>query len=283
MGTVWDRATEFCSDHLAAIVPIAVLLIFVPLSVQGHLTPMIAGSSGAAMLALRLLNLALSIVSLTGQLAIVALAIAPGLNAGGAMAAALRRLPPAIGAILMLMAGVVLLSAPAVAMMAAAGIDPARMGQMSGEAAVPMLAVSPVLAWSLTAYIIVALVVALWLAARLVLLYPVVVAERRGFGVVARSFALTRRLALPIIGVLLLYALVSTISVLAVRTVFGSVLALAAGGIAPGSIGGIVVAVIVGAVTTAFTVLGAAFTAKLYGAANGQIATVSTIAPAGAA
>lgn len=275
MDTVWDRATEFCHDRLATIMPIAVLLIFLPLSVQGNLAPLVPGTTPGGALLIRLLGLAMALVSLVGQLAIVALAIAPQQNAGAATAQARRRLLPAIAAVLVLMLGLALLAAPALLMAAAAGIDPTTMAAFSdnptGSAATPP--VSPGqglpqgLAWSLAGYVLVSGLVALWLAARFALLYPVVVAERRGIGALMRSFALTRGLAIAIIGVLLLYATVSTIAALAAKTLFGSVLGIVAGGSGPMSIGGVITAVIVGAVTTAFTVLGAAFTAKLYLAA----------------
>ena len=265
MGTVWDRTTEFCSGNLASIMPIAVLLIFLPLSIQGNLAPLAAGSSAAAMLLIRLLNLAMAILSLAGQLAIVALAIDPRRTAGQATAVARARVIPTMAMVLILMAGAAVVVAPALAMTVAAGIDPMSMASLDTA---PAASVPPSLAYALIGYGGVAGLVLLWIAARIALLYPVVVVERRGTGALARSFALTRGLALAIIGVMLLYAVVSTVAVLATKAVFGSVLAIVAGGTDPLSIGSVVTATIVGAVTTAFTVLGAAFTTKLYLAAS---------------
>ena len=45
MSTVWDRTAEFLSDNLAALTPIVLLGIFVPLTLLGNLMPLM-GSSG---------------------------------------------------------------------------------------------------------------------------------------------------------------------------------------------------------------------------------------------
>lgn len=270
MGTVWERTTEFCGSALATIIPIAVLLIFLPQTVQGNLSPLINQGDAAAMLALRLISFAMSIVMLLGQVSIVALAIEPQMSATRSIAFAARRMPAVVAAIFMLMIAITLLSIPAFALMLAAGIDPTQPGALSSKTTVPLLSVSPAIAWSLIVYLIVAIVIGFWLSARMILTYPVAVAERRGWRVLPRSFALTRGLALRIIGAVVLYAIVSTVATLAVRTVFGAVLAIIAGGVDPLSIGGVVMAVAVAAVATTFTVLGSAFTAKLYVAVTGR-------------
>ena len=107
------------------------------------------------------------------------------------------------------------------------------------------------------------LLVAIWIGARLVLLNPVILNERRGIGAIRRSVQLTKGLTWRIIGVLILFAIVMLVSTWAAQSVTGIIfrLALGANGIATATFLSGVVATIV---TTVFTALAAVFTAQLY-------------------
>ncbi|RYY41946.1 MAG: hypothetical protein EOP59_11150 [Sphingomonadales bacterium] len=105
----------------------------------------------------------------------------------------------------------------------------------------------------------------LWIAARLMVTTPVIVREGRWLSALRQSWKLTRGMTWRIIGVILLFALISWVSILAANTVFGSVFALIAGGDRAGvSLAGVLTSIVVAAVQTGFTVLVPAFTAKLY-------------------
>ncbi len=113
--------------------------------------------------------------------------------------------------------------------------------------------------------------VALWALARiLALLVPVVVAERRGIRAFGRAFALSRGLAWRILGVILLYAIVSGVVQLAAKLGFGSIFELVVGGEGPLSLAKILTSIVSGAVSCAFAVLAAVFCAKLYLVTSGQ-------------
>lgn len=272
MANVWDRATEFVSDNLGTVTPIALLLILVPISIRGNLTPLIETGNQATVLVIRIVGILLAILAIMGQLSIIALALDPNRTAGEAAAIARGRLLPVIIAVVLLLIGTCLLLAPMVALLMAAGIDPATMAAIGNGGAAPPLNIAPGYGWALMLYGLAAAIALLWIAARLVLIYPVIVAEPLGIGGLARSFRLTHGLALPIIGMLLLYGIVSTVASLAARTVFGSIFAIIGGG--PG-LSMVMTSVIVAAVATIFSVLSAAFIAKLYIAlrdATGQAA-----------
>jgi hypothetical protein len=64
--------------------------------------------------------------------------------------------------------------------------------------------------------------------------------------------------------VLILYFIVSQVSELATKFVFGGVLGLIAGGNEPGTFAMVLTSILVAAVSTAFDVLATAFIAKLY-------------------
>lgn len=261
MGNVWDRATEFLSDTSSAVARIALLGIFLPTAVSTIIAPLGAQSTGAgplAMVAVPLISLVLNLVALWGQLAIAALAIDPPAGRQAAIGLATQRVLPMIGVSLLLLLGFTLLVLPIPIVLAAAGYD--LVAAMSGvQVEVPMAAASVV-----ALYVLVLIPVLLFIAARMALLTPVVVAERLGIGAIRRSFDLTRGLVWKIIGVLLLYGIVVGVASLAANTVFGSILQLIAGGEGAISVATVVTALIVSAVQTGFVVLAAAFVAKLY-------------------
>lgn len=265
MGTVWDRATEFLSDNLATVMPVALFAIFLPVSVQGNLAPMMAGASPTVTIGLQAVNLFLSVVSMIGQLGIIALALDPARSSGDAFGVALGRLPAALLVALVELLLLGLLFAPVIVALVIAGVD---LQTIAATGKFDPTTLNPGIAAFIGIYSLLCLVVLIWVIARLILAMPVVVGERRALGAIGRSFALTRGVAMKIIGVAILYYVVSTVAVLAAKTVFGSILALIAGGEGALNIGSVLTSIIVAMVATAFAALSAAFTAKLYVAAS---------------
>lgn len=257
MGTVWDRAIEFLSDHVAIIVPIALLAIFVPTSITGSLSPLwsTAGSGLKALLAV--LSLAFAAVGVWGQLAISALAIDPAAGRGAGRVATARLLP-ALGVYLVLAILLGLLVLPIGFILAASGTDIMQL-RMANPASLPAG-----VAGTVALYGIVLLIAVLFLGARLALTTPVIVAERRGLGAIPRAFALSRGLTWKLVGVILLYLVVANVASLAAQSVFGSILGLLSRGEGPVTVASVITAVVVAAVQAAFTVLATAFLAKLY-------------------
>lgn len=257
MGTVWDRTTEFLSDNLSAITPIAFFAIFIPAALSASLEPLTAVFGTTAM-AIQILSLGLSIVSLWGQLAITALVLDPAGGRSAATAVAGKRLVPVIGLLVVLLVGVMVLMLPIPVALAASGFD-FQTAVNSRAAELPSGIGGFVLLYSL-----IFLVVLLWLGARLALITPVVLMEGLWFGALARSFKLTRPILWRIIGVVILYMIVGGVSFLAAKLVFGSIFGLVAGGDGPVTVGSVLAAIMVSMVVTAFSVLASAFTGRLY-------------------
>jgi hypothetical protein len=113
-------------------------------------------------------------------------------------------------------------------------------------------------------YTLVLVGVLLVLFARLLLVDAALVAEQRGLSALLRSLALTRGLTLKLVGVLLLYIIVSQVAALATRTVFGAILGLFTIGAGPVNVATIVTAIAVAVVQTIFSVLAVVFTARLF-------------------
>lgn len=258
MGTVWDRTAEFLSDNIAAVLPIALLAFFVPASIEGNFAAIEEGADRTMVVALYAIRVAFGILQMWGSLAIAALAldIASEKTAGRV---ALRRLLQALVVSVAMLAVVLVLFLPIPAVLGANGID------LTAVARGQRFDMSATLAGSVAIYLILLVLLLLWLGARLAVVTPVIVGENRWFGAIRRSWRLTRGATLRIVGVVLLYAIVSWVAALAAQTVFGSIFALVAGGEGSGlSLAGVLTAIVTAAVQTGFTVLAPVFTAKLY-------------------
>ncbi len=249
MGTVWDRAAEFLTDNLTAILPIALFAFFVPLSIMGSLGPVLYGPAVGLAYVLWGIVLALAALVNWGSLTLVAMALERESEPG---AVATRRLAPALSVWIAIGLGLTILSLPVV-------LTLGYSFQEDGSLGMPLA-----VAWPLMIYLLAAIVAGLWVLARLILVYPLIVAERRWFGAIRRSWVLTRGITTKLVGVMLLYFLVSTVGMLATQTVFGSIFKLIAGPDGGLSLSSVLTSVTVAVVGTGFSVIVPVFTAKLY-------------------
>lgn len=271
MGTVWDRATEFLGDNLARVLPVALIGIFLPLSVNDNLAPLAQGAAQQTAITIGLIGVVLALLSIIGQLAVMALALDDDRGTGDAFAVAAVQLWRVIVMSLVVVLFAVVALAPVMIGIAAAGIDMKAL--FSGDAAAirtALAGMSSGIAWFVALYSIAWAVLMIWFSARIALAMPVVVAEHVSLAAIARSFKLTYGIVWKILGVMLLYAIVSFVAGLAAKTVFGAILGLIAGGIGPLSLASVLTSIGVGMVGTAFATLQAAFVAKLYVAARAR-------------
>jgi hypothetical protein len=258
MGNVWDRTAEFLSENITAILPIALLAFFIPTSIAGNFRDAGAVGSESLKLVLGLVQVAFAILAVWGTLAITAMALDPAAR-HGAGGIALRRLPATLLVSIAMLLAVLVLAAPIGVVLIRAGLNfmaPDDMRNFQLDSAT---------GGAIAIYGLVLMIVLFWIGARLIVTTPVIVHERRLFDALGRSWRLTRGYALRIIGVLILYVIVSWVADLAARTVFGSIFALVVGGQGEGvTLAGVLTSIVGAAVQTGFSVLGAAFTAKLY-------------------
>ena len=263
MGNVWDRAVEVLRGRSSILGSIAVGAIFVPTlvsnAVSTFLTPTPGATVGASTGAIgAVLALAVLLVSVWGQLAMLAVSSDPATTRADAGRQATQRLLPALGIVLLLGVIFTLAFMPLVFILMRAGVN--------FTAPNAMQTVSAGTAGSASLYILVLMVLGLIVGARLLLLNAVIVNERRGIGAIMRSVRLTRGMTLRVIGLMLLFGLVLLVPMIAVQSVVGLIARLVLGGDAPGLVAFLASAA--GAVvTTVFSVVAAAFTAQLYVAA----------------
>jgi hypothetical protein len=258
ISTVWDRTAEFLSDNIAQLVPLALIAFFVPSSIQANLGAAIESSGAQAANLLSLVDLALSILIVFGTLAVTAMSIDP-LSEQSPGRVARSRLLPALVVLIGLLIGTIALALPILVTFVLNGVD------LETMAAGGTVTLTPEAAAFVAIYLILLSVMLLWLAARMVVVVPVIVRERRWFGALVQSWKLTRGMTLRILGAIILFLLVAWVSYLAALTVFGSVFALVAGGDGEGvTLAGVLTSIVVGAVQAAFLVIATAFQGKLY-------------------
>jgi hypothetical protein len=223
--------------------------------------PLMGSSGQVGDWALGAIVFVLALVTTWSGIAITALAFDPAAGRGSAVATANRRIAPVLGIGLVTTLAVLLLGVPIAVALGMSGLDMAAMAAGKPPTGV-------VNGWALgfaTFYMIAFAVFLLWAYARLVLLItPIMVMERRGLGVYGRAFVLTRGIAWKVIGVLLLYAIVSWVASAAAKTVFGSVFGLLIGGAGPITLASVLTQIAVATISTLFSVLSVAFVAKLY-------------------
>jgi membrane-anchored glycerophosphoryl diester phosphodiesterase (GDPDase) len=262
MTSVWEATTDFLRDHGGAVLAIAGGLVFVP-SVLSNLVEAgtAANAAGPAMLVRGLAGVALTIVSLCGGAAITALAIRPS-TPGVAIGHAARRLPALIGVTLLLLIAVTVLILPVFAILAAGGVAITALA-----APTPTLpALGGGIALALFTYGFALIAVFLWISARLAVLLPVILAERRGVGAIGRAWTLTRGHGWRLVGLYLLYGLVALVLSGAVGAVAGLIGVLLSGAATGLTAGAVLVALAAATVAALLSIVQSAFVGRLYAA-----------------
>ena len=263
MGDVWDRSVMVMRGRPAMLAAIAGLTLILPGVVSDVWQAFVPVSVGASLGTLAI-GIAVLVLTIVGQLALVAAASAPGVTRSEALAIGWGRFGRALLVVLAMVFGAIVLFSPLFALLIAAGVDfaAAQRGAMQAN-------MDAGLALAATAYCLIATVILLVLFARLMLIWPVVVTERLGVAALARSWSLSRGLTLRLIGVLILFGIVISALLFAVTSVTGIVLALLLGE-AGRVVTLLMVALAVTLVVATAGVVQAVFTAQLYVAIVGE-------------
>ena len=257
MGNVWDRTGEVLNGRGGMLAGIAMLTLFVPSLIAAAYKAYATPSTTSTIVAL-ILTLATTIVALWGQLAIIAASTDPATGTADARAEANRRLPAALLVGIVMGIVVALVFTPAFVLLAMAGFDFAAMS--GGAQPAPT---APGFAGLAAIYMLLILVVLLFVGARFLPLYAVVLHERRGLGAFGRSWRLTRRHMWRLVGAVLLFMVVLVIATWAAQSVGGLVVRLILGGDAQATVT-FLAAAIGQMVSTALTLVAIVFSAQLY-------------------
>lgn len=261
IGTIWDRTTETLAARGSVLVGIAGLLLLGPGIVQAAADA--AASDGALGRSVAgLIGLAAAVLTLWGSLALTAAASDRATSQRDAIMASSVRLGVAVGLLAIAVLVAIVAFLPGVLLLVSAGFDMAR-----AQAGLKQVNVDVARAgWAMLYFLLIG-IVALWISARLVPLFAIIVNERRGVGAYSRSFALTRGSTLRLIGVLLLYAIVLLVVLMAATSIVGLAVRLVLGGEARVAIT-FATAVVSAIVTAGFAILQNVFSARFYLAAR---------------
>lgn len=261
MGRVWDDAMGVLARHRGAVLLVAALGIFVPGAISGlaNLHAPIATAEQKTLISL--LGLVTTIATVWGQLSLSALALSAddAARAGSALAIGLRRLPAMLLVVLVILLALVVIGVPVIVLMVAGGVDFAAL-----SAGTPGATISPGAGLGIAAYVILLVPVLLFLAARIALTTPVVVAERRNIGAIGRSWALTRGLTFKLAGLIILYTVIALVTLAATQFVLGGLLLLVWGNGEAVNAATVVTALAVAVVTAILSTISTVFVARLY-------------------
>ncbi|WP_230772165.1 hypothetical protein [Sphingomonas sp. Leaf4] len=267
IGTVWDRTVDFVRDHLGSVTAVVLATQFAPSVVSGSLERLRGEATGGMAAVYGIVTLAATLIALWGALYLIGYAAQ---TTGREQAAEARRIAtgrflPLIGVSLILLVGFFILALPGIVLGATSGFD--FVAAMNGTTLTPEQygALGPAIL-----YFALLTLVAIWVFARLLTVNAVVAMERRGLGAIARGFAMTKGMALKLIGLLILYGIITGVAVSAARFVTGAIFAIFT---TPGSgigIGDVAVAVATAAVSAVLALYQAVFIGKLYRAIVGE-------------
>ncbi len=267
IGTVWDRTVDFVRDHLGGVTAVVLATQFAPTVVTGSLERVRATASGGAAAIYGLITLVATLIALWGSLYLIGYAAQPTgrEQAGEARRIATTRFLPLIGVSLVLLIAFAVLAMPGIVLAVTSGFD--YVSAMNGVATTPeqFATLGPALL-----YFVVLALFSIWLFARLLTVNAVVAMERRGLGAIARGFAMTKGMALKLIGLLILYGIIAGVAVSAARFVVGSLVAILGTQGTGVGIGDVVTAIATAAVGAVLALYQASFIGKLYRAIVGE-------------
>jgi hypothetical protein len=254
----WDEAVGFVRREGRLLFPISFMLVALPAALAEAVTPAppATGQPPAAGLWLALFPIAL-LLSAIGNLAITYLALRPGTSVAEALRRGAARLPPLLG--VAVLAGVALFLMFMIAITAAAGLVPGAVEAAKAGVADAAFGKAMLLG------AVILLPVAVFLAARLLLVTPLAAGEEGGaFRLIARSWRLTAGHGWRLAGTLLLVTIAYGIGMLAIQSLAGLAVVALLGPPAPGSIGAFLITLLGAGVATLVTPYLATFFARIY-------------------
>ncbi len=268
MNDVWDRAADVLRGRARMLAAVAFFLSFLPQVAQAAVTAAFAVTSVAYYFTVGVVALAVALLAIWSNLAVVAAASDPSTDLRRALSIGAARLPTAIGLTLLFVLGMVALLMPVLVMVGASGIDVGALNHRVTP--VDLAGTSPgAIVGAFLFLTVIVLPILIWVSARLAVFNPVLVNERLGLRTFARSWRLTHRLTWRIIGVFLLaavlYAVVAGAAQLVIKLLFRLLLGTGGGGTAV-----FMGTLFTAAASAAFGVVTATFTAQLYRTLTGR-------------
>jgi hypothetical protein len=248
----WNETATFVKRDFSPLFAIALALIALPNFALQALAPTPVGAgAGTKLLLWALLLVAALLCSITGSLAISALALGRENVVGRAIGHGFRRLPAMVGASLLV--GIPLI------------VFAALLAILLGLRAETLAVQTPANLGRLFLYMLLLMVLLMPIWIRLMLMTPVAAGESVGpIAIIRRSWGLTSGHFWKLLGFVLLLIVVLLVVMVAISSVAGILVALVLGRPQPGSLAALIMLLVSGVVNAAFTVVFTTMVARIY-------------------
>lgn len=263
ISMAWDEAKAVLARDGKLFVSVALALVALPTAVTGLVNPSGVADSNAALWTDIVIIIG-SLIALSGQLALIRLALAPSISVGAAISHGIRRLPVYFVAVLIIVAVLFALLIPFALALAAMGVPINRTSETAP--ATPSVIVAGLL------YI----AIACFVGVRMILAAPVASAEAIGpIAILKRSWQLTSGHWLKLFGFLVIFFIGAIALLIALASAVGLVVTMGLGPVTPMSASALVVALVQALANAAITTLFAVMLARSYAQLAGRDAQPS--------
>ncbi|HXH53264.1 MAG TPA: hypothetical protein VNH53_07540 [Sphingomicrobium sp.] len=264
ISRAWDETKSVLARDGKLFVSVAAALILLPQVVAALFASPDGGPETASTLWIALMAVA-TIIALVGQLAMVRLALSSGLSVGEAIRHGFGRLLAFVASVLIMVAAILLLAIVVIAILGALGIIgmPGPDAQLAPRDAAILVTVL--------------LVPFLFLAVRLLPTVAVASAEPIGpIAILKRSWSISRGHFWRLFGFLVLFIVAALILVVAMTLVIGTIVGLIFGNPQPFSVGALILALLLGVVQTAVTVIYIVMVSRIYAQLTAEVSVPSS-------
>ncbi|MFL6851842.1 MAG: hypothetical protein ACJ8EH_13435 [Sphingomicrobium sp.] len=249
ISAAWDESKAILAHDGRLLMTVALALVAFPSAINNLINP--AGVAGTSPLWVDAVTFVVTLLTLTGQLALIRLALGPSITVGSAISHGFQRLPAYCLVVVILLVGLFLLAVPCAVVLAALGVPlETRPLQLTPAAALVLL---------------IYLAVAVYFAVRLVLSSAVASAEDLGpIAILKRSWRLTAGNWWTLFGFLMIFVVAAIVLLVAIGSAAGVIVNLLVGSLQPMSAAALIVALIQAVVSAAITALFSVMLARIY-------------------
>lgn len=255
ISRAWEETKAIFARDGRLLVAVALALVVLPMVVFGLVVPQDPQEQGWAA---GLLQLLVALIAMIGQLALIRLAIGPATTVGAAISHGLRRFPPLLAAMILLLLAIIVALIPVMLLLGLAGsVDLENPSRALTGAALGVIALL--------------VIAAIAVSVKFLLTAPVASAEAAGpIEILKRSWQLTNGHYWKLLGFLLLLLVIAIVLMAAAGAIGGILGAIISPGLETFSLGALVLALIAGIAQGAFTVLSAVMMARIYVQLSGR-------------
>lgn len=268
IGKAWEEASTFLRRESRLVTPVALTMFMVPATLYGWYNPTGDPNQASAGLGWPIL-LILLVMTIMGQMVIAGMAIGWSGSVGAGLGHAFKRVWGVLGAVMLVFIPltVVLLLAIAILVGGAGIADPS---QITPESLAKVPGVAPVL--------LATIVLFLFVGTKLFPMAAIGMVETANpLRLLARSWTITRGSFWRLLGTFLLILVVNFVASVAVLTVIGSIMTIAAGQAQPYNLTALIVALFDGLVGALIAAISAALVGRIYVQLSAPIASVPEV------